>query len=95
MTPTFLILSDAGGQIIDKWQGTLGESGDHPQQLAFPDISGEQFMNGYRLLPLLTSLPSFTLHQIGLILKISLGTCGMVFILLQKTCHTHTHTSTL
>ena len=92
MTPTFLILSDAGGQIIDKWQGTLG---DYPQQLAFPDISGEQFMNGYRLLPLLTSLPSFTLHQIGLILKISLGTCGMVFILLQKTCHTHTHTSTL
>ena len=95
MIPTFLIQVDAGIRILDKWQGTMGQNGDYPQQLAFPDISGEQFMNGYRLLPLLTSLPSFTLHQIGLILKISLGTCGMVFILLQKTCHTHTHTSTL
>ena len=67
----FLILVDAGIRILDKWQGTMGQNGDYPQQLAFPDISGEQFINGYRLLVLLTSLPSFTLHQIDLILKIS------------------------
>ena len=70
MIPTFLIQVDAGIRILDKWQGTMGQNGDYPQQLAFPDISGEQFINGYRLLLLLTSPPSFTLHQIDLEEKI-------------------------
>ena len=70
MIPTFLIQVDAGIRILDKWQGTMGKSSDYPQQLAFPDISGEQFINGYRLLLLLTSPPSFTLHQIDLEEKI-------------------------